>query len=296
MLLEIAAGDAYGACFEGTGTLDHIREHNNLEYNNVLPSLVKMGCYTDDTQMTLAIAENILDDGEWDRESLANKFVECFHRDQRRGYTSAFLILLMNSPNGKELLSRIGGDSSKSGAAMRAGPIGLYPDLREVEKKAILQAHVTHRSMIGEASSQYAAFMVHYFAYDLGPKNQLCEWLEGFYGPVVHSKEDFFFKSGEIRVWFPELNKPVPCDGWACVEAALYAIENSNTLSEVLKTAVSYGGDTDTVATIAMAAACWSKELKQDLPPNLISGLEDGKYGRQYIQDLDTRLRAKFNL
>jgi len=299
MLVELAVGDAYGACFEGMDTEIILKEHNNLEYHNLLPALVKSGCYTDDTQMTLAIAEAVLEDGPWTKEALADRFVKCFHRDERRGYTSAFLIFLMNSQTGKELLSRIDGRSTKSGAAMRAGPIGLYKNLKEVIEKSKIQAEVTHDSILGRASALCAAAMVHYFVYDLGPKAELCDWLKKeFFGDMLHNPKSFRVPdSQEIRsCWRPDQDRPVRCDGWECVEAALYAIETQNTLGDVLKTAVGYGGDTDTVATIAMAAASWSKEIKQNLPAHLMRNLEQGRYGLPYLAELDYKLRQKFNL
>lgn len=299
MLVEIGVGDAYGACFEGMGTELILEEHNNLEYHNLLPALVKSGCYTDDTQMTLAIAEAVLEDGPWTKEGLADRFVQCFHRDERRGYTTAFLIFLMNSKDGRELLTRIDGKSNKSGAAMRAGPIGLYKNIDEVIEKSRIQAEVTHNSILGKASALCASAMVHYFAYDLGPKAELCAWLKDkFFGDMLHNPKQFRVPdSQEIRkCWCPEDKKVVRCDGWECVEAALYAIEREDTLGGVLKTAVGYGGDTDTVATIAMAAASMSKEIKKNLPPHLMRNLEQGRYGLPYLAELDMKLMRKFGL
>ncbi len=51
-----------------------------------------------------------------------------------------------------------------------------------------------------------------------------------------------------------------------------------------------FGGDVDTVATIAMAAASCSDEYEKDIPNALIAGLENGRYGRNYIEKLDVGL------
>ena len=98
MLVELACADAFGACFEGLDK-ELIEKHNELKYLTLrdLPSLVPAGSYTDDTQMTIAIAEEMLG-SEWTTIGLANRFVDCFQRDQRRGYTTAFLLILMNCP------------------------------------------------------------------------------------------------------------------------------------------------------------------------------------------------------
>lgn len=49
------------------------------------------------------------------------------------------------------------------------------------------------------------------------------------------------------------------------------------------------GGDVDQVAAIALAAS-WSWEIESDLPAVLISGLENGVYGREYLVELDRKL------
>jgi hypothetical protein len=61
-------------------------------------------------------------------------------------------------------------------------------------------------------------------------------------------------------------------------------------MTEVLKRSIAFTGDVDTVATIALAAASHCNEVKKDLAPALIEGLENGPFGRDYIIDLDRQL------
>ncbi len=97
MMFEIGVADAYGACFEGADR-GFVNRNNDLHYEthprklrkrpeDYNPSLVPKGGYTDDTQMSIAVAEAVLEDGPWEEESLADRFVEAFRRDPRRGYT-----------------------------------------------------------------------------------------------------------------------------------------------------------------------------------------------------------------
>ena len=67
MLLEIAVADSYGCCFEWTDSWI-IKNKNKLKYITLEenPSLIKPGNYTDDTQMTLAMAEFMLSGEKWD--------------------------------------------------------------------------------------------------------------------------------------------------------------------------------------------------------------------------------------
>lgn len=282
MLLEIAVADAFGCCFEWTDKwiiqkyLKELR-YITLEEN---PSLIKPGNYTDDTQMTLAVAEFMLENKEvwWDHYGLANKFVECFHRDPRRGYAPGFYLFLLNHKNGTDFVNDIKPNSNRSGAAMRASPLGLIHDLEELKTYSEIQSSLTHNTEEGRDSALCAALMVHYFKFNLGDKKDLVKWLGQF-----------------VNIDFKILEKHkehIPVEGWPCVMAAIDVILRSNSLSEVLINSVKFAGDTDTICTIAMGPASLCKEINQNLPQNLIDGLENGKYGRDYIIDLDKRLMA----
>jgi ADP-ribosyl-[dinitrogen reductase] hydrolase len=306
MMLEIGVGDAYGGGFEATDK-KWVDGNNDLQYVNhprklrknpesYNPSLVQPGHYTDDTQMAIAVAEAMLDDEEpWTRESLADRFLSVFQRDERRGYTTYFLNVLLNSRDGIEMLSKIGGTSTKSGAAMRSGPLGLLPNFREIVDKAHKQAAVTHNSWLGKNSAVGAALMVHYFYYNLGPKDEMCGWLKDqYFGDTIHTPEPFAVDDEVVDCWCPDSGRKVRVDAWDCLEAAIYAIEMHDSMSDILKQCIAFTGDVDTVAAIAMGPASLSKDIKQDIPQHLIDDLENRKYGRDYLLLLDRKLFEKY--
>lgn len=306
MLLEMAVGDAYGAKFESIMELDLIQRNNDFSYGwqiteDFQPSLMPPGHYTDDTQMALAISEAMLNPEEsWSDESLAEWFVEVFHRNPRRGYTTFFLNVLMNSEDGKELLSRINAKSTKSGAAMRSAPLGLYEKRGEVIAKAKTQAAVTHNTWQGRESAIAVALSSWYFYHQHGPREDLVKFLnETRFGGRIHSEDPFDVEdNGEVvdRVipWSPKVERPVRAEGWDCVDAALYAILSSNNLKDILHTAVGYGGDTDTVACIAMGIASVANDIEQNLPNELFEGLENRQFGHNYLIFVDQKLATKF--
>src|SRR5689334_12558132 len=149
MLLELAIGDAYGAGFEYVNR-QLIRQFNTLEHYVKHPRhSTRAGEYTDDTQMSLAIAEAIVAQEEWTSENLAERFVNVFKRDPREGYAGSFQAFLRHIPDGKAFLNEIIPTSDKSGAAMRAVPIGIFPTVEEVKAKAQLQAAITHNTPDG---------------------------------------------------------------------------------------------------------------------------------------------------
>src|ERR1700722_7553285 len=104
MLVEIAIGDAYGAGFEYAPD-KLVRERNNLSSYIQHPRHgIKPGYYTDDTQMSIAIAEAIVSGERWSPTMLARWFVHSFKRDPREGYASGFYSFLQEVRDEHEFL------------------------------------------------------------------------------------------------------------------------------------------------------------------------------------------------
>ncbi|MBB4910038.1 ADP-ribosylglycohydrolase family protein [Actinophytocola algeriensis] len=150
MLVELAVGDAYGAAFE-YAPAPVVAEHNDVtDYcRHPTHAGIAPGDYTDDTQMTLALAELLVEGAEWTPLTVASKFVEVFQRDPRVGYASRFQGFLQVTRTGPDFLAGIRPDSDKSGAAMRVSPVGLLPTVDLVREYAAAQARVTHDTRAG---------------------------------------------------------------------------------------------------------------------------------------------------
>lgn len=276
MLLEIAIGDAYGAGFEYADR-DMVRNSNNLEgYIKHPRHKLIPGSYTDDTQMSLAVAEALLSGEDWTPLLLANKFVEAFKRDKRQGYAGRFYEFLLKVQDGKQFLAEIRPESEKSGAAMRAAPIGVVSSLKEVIQMTTLQAKLTHNTPLGIAAAIASALMSHYFIYNLGPKAELGKFLDQHVPDYKGWAQPYQGKVGSLGV--------------KSAHAAATAVIQNDALSEVLRACINFTGDVDTVAAIAMGAASCSTEISKDLPEHLVYALENGKYGKDYILSLDEKL------
>ncbi|HAX88971.1 MAG TPA: ADP-ribosylglycohydrolase [Cyanobacteria bacterium UBA11370] len=277
MLLELAIGDAYGAGFEYADS-EFVKSYNDLSRYVQHPRYqIRPGCYTDDTQMSLAIAETLVDQEPWTREVLAEKFVTTFKRDQREGYARRFYQFLLNVQDGSQFLAEINWTSDKSGASMRAAPIGILPTVEKVIEFTSIQAAITHNSPDGINAAVAAALMSHYFIYKLGAKQDLGKFLDTHVPGYLWSQP----WSGEVK-----------SKGWMSVRAAITAVEYNTSMSELLKYCIAYTGDVDTVAAIALAAGSCSEQISQDLPNHLIEGLENNSYGRDYIIELDRKLMS----
>ena len=285
MLVETAIGDGYGVGFEYA---DENLQFNTLERYVQHPThlLLKPGMYSDDTQMSIAIAEAIVEGLPWTKEALAQKFVDVFRRDQRDGYSRKFQKFLEEVKSGPEFLAKMDPSSDKSGGAMRAGPCGIFKDIKEVEFRAGMQASITHNTPDGIAAAQAAALMTHYFLYDRGLHTDVGSFVKRW------MRDTSFRSAPDWRDWDAPWTGKVKAQGWMSVRAAITAIQAHDSLSEILKAAVAFSGDVDTVGAIAMSAASCAKDIKQDLPDVLRYGLEHSKYGLQFLTDLDAKLMA----
>lgn len=272
MMLELTIGDAYGAVFE------YASDSFVAAYNDPKAYVPRggdpTGRYTDDTQMSLAIAEALISREVWSPRMLAEHFVMAFKRDQRRGYAGKFYKFLKDVNNADEFLTRINGKSDKSGASMRACPIGILPTIGEVLKKSRIQASLTHDTTDGMNAAMATSLLAHYFLYKRGPKDE-CGIFINDYVPGQWATP-----------WIGDVGEK----GWHSVRAAITAIVQSKTMTELLQKCIAFTGDVDTVATIAMGAAAHSDEIEQNIPPALIDGLENESFGRDYIIDIDRQL------
>lgn len=279
MLTEIAIADAYGAGFEFCNE-DKIISQNNLDLYSKHELYDILGKYTDDTQMSIAIVEFILSGQEWNKENIASKFIECFKRDVRLGYSEGFFNLLSKVESSKDLLELIIPTSERNGAAMRSVPIGLLKNKEDVIALAKLQAQVTHDSPIGIQSSCAVALAAHFGTHQKGSISDL----------------ESFLESEQYGNWDYNWKDRVSLNAYDTVSAALTCLLKHSSLSELLKSCINLGGDTDSVAAIAVGLATCFREYKKDLPIQLYNNLNEDKYGISFLLDLESKFLKKCNL
>lgn len=283
MLVEIAIFDSYGAGFEFAKPKRLAQLKNDLStyYPHNLPGHLPPGSYTDDTQMSIAITEHILENYPWTKESLAERFVATYKRDTRNGYSRKFQEILDTVKNGSQLLETIIPNSDRCGAAMRSCPIGVCPYEFEIIKRAKIQAKITHNTPEGITSSVAIALAAHYCLYNKGPKSGLIDFLRS-QEPTAHlfeNNNDLWPKAARVT------SEAIPC-----VKAAISAVIRNNSLSDCLKECIDYTGDVDSVAAMAGGILSCSKEVIRDLPCHLYDKLENGKYGLEYLENKDAEL------
>lgn len=280
MLINIAKGDAYGVGFEFVRYSDIKRYHRMTNYRkSPLMKDKNAGCYSDDTQQSMAIAELMLEDKVWDAESIANKFVAVFKRDERQAYTKGFYRILCESSSGNELLNRINGDSENNGSVMRSVPLGLYGSVDLVLGRAELQAQVTHNTKDGINGSKVVALAAYLLRSGVEKAN-LIQNLEEELNLTLNCKE--------IR--------RCSMNAFDTAECALALILNSSSLKEVIDKGTQTGGDVDSVLSVACGLGSMCREINDDLDGFFEDDLESGEYGKEYLRELDRKLKLKFNI
>lgn len=280
MLLELAIADGYGVSFE------YIDEKVVKEFNkgfsyrqHPIHKDLKPGDYSDDTQMSLAVAEYIVDNSsKQDMKLFAEYVFNAFKRNPIKGYSKGFQTVLETVQSSKELLETLEGrnTSDKNGGAMRAVPCGVFKDKQTVKDFAAFQASLTHGGR-GIIAAQATALASHYFRYDLG---ELCS-LGDFLNEELNLNETWEW-SGKVKS---------PTDlGMITVKAALFAVVCTDSLHDCLIQSVDYTGDVDTVAAIALGVASQSRFHKNNLADSLLYNLRNDSYGIEYLKELDKKL------
>lgn len=274
MLIHGAIGDAYGAPFEFADRKFISQNNSGKNYHRKFRTGRICNRYTDDTQMAIALAELMIENQEWTPLNVANKFVECFKRDVRGGYARRFFGLLQEVNSGQELLNKIIPKSERNGAVMRVYPLGLFRTEKEILEKAKIQAEVTHKTEKAVLGAQAIALASHFFFYKKGMPNQLLEYLSGF----------------QNYQWQGNWNSKVNIDAIETTEAVLTVLINGKNLKDMLIESVNFGGDTDTVASLVLAIGSLSTDYETNLPSAFYEELENGKFGRDFIKSLDSKL------
>ncbi len=284
MLISLAIGDAYGAGREFI-PVSEARKKNDLLYRQHPKwKELKPGQYTDDTQMTLALAEFMLDQKEQKVAAtslnLARYFLKTFKREDppRTGYAKGFFNVLLNARDETDLIGTLLPHSFKNGGAMRAAPCGLLGTEQEAIDAAMWQASLTHATYEGMMAAAGTALLVWACRHGV-PREHLSRYMIRFLPGYP---------------WFAPWIDPVGTQGMDAPHAALMAIQRYDNMRDILLHCIDYTGDTDTVATIAMAAASLHPDIEQNLPEHLFDDLEDGYYGRTHLQMINSKLMAAY--
>ena len=235
LLYGAIIGDISGSCYEG-----YTRAIKTKDFKFIRRS----GHITDDTVMTVAVADALLTCEGLDEISIKNAVVESMQswgrKYQNAGYGRRFTNWLM-SDNPQPY------KSFGNGAAMRVSAVNLfgilYGDLDLVRNVARWTAEVTHNHPEGIKSAEAVASAI-FLAQNKVSKSEIKSYVEKNFG------YDLSRTLNEIRPNYhheTSAQKSVP-------EAIISFLEAEN-FEDAVRNAVSLGGDADTLAAIAGSIA-----------------------------------------
>ena len=201
--------------------------------------------FTDDSVMTIAVAEALLDaraQGAWnDEETVKKLLADSMRRWGSRypdaGYGGRFRVWLRDRRMGPY-------GSYGNGSAMRVSAAGwLYDSLETTRKIARWTAEVTHNHPEGVKGAEATASAI-FMARNGASKEEIRDYIVREFGYDLSRTCD------EIR---PGYHHVESCQ--ETVPEAITAFLEGNDFEDVIRTAVSLGGDCDTLTCIAGSIA-----------------------------------------
>ena len=239
-------GDLVGSSYEG----DNVKTKD-------FPLLTRFSRLTDDSIMTLAVADIIQNNMQLSPKDIVYKLKEWARAYNDRGYGEYFYEWAMSDDEKPY-------ESMGNGAAMRISPVGWYAKTKEeVKEWSRSITEVTHNHKEAIKAAEVVAMCI-------------------FYARKGYSKS--FIKSYVSKYYDVDLDYEDLVDDYefdcTCPESvpqAIYCFLISNSFIDCLRTAVSIGGDSDTIASIACAIAeAYYKHINPKLIKAMYENIPDG--------------------
>jgi len=244
---------------------------------------------SDDTQLTLATCEAVIEAGGFDADGLARTFLRWFRERRLSGLGSSTLKALRDLDAGAHwaLAGARGEHAAGNGGAMRIAPLALLPRVdRTAARDAVRITHHSDEAYLGAWAvvatlrgpwPATAALLVRQAAAEL-PDCRVRDQMEAVAAldsevPIVRVAE----VSGTSG-WVVETVPLALWAGWVMAERSFPA---------TLDALVEIGGDTDTIASIAGQVA-GARVGRGGLPPDLLSLLPE----RETIEAIGRRFCA----
>ena len=277
-LLNFAIGDAYGSGFEFINKpfpfLNNLEEfYKNPNSKKDGSVFTPAGWFTDDTEMTLAIAETIIENDINDitPDIFIHKFLELFHTEKRPGYASGFYNFLLTVKDVNDFKSRIISTSDRNGAMMRSSPLGFIKDINPLLALTEMQASITHNTFSSIISAKIISLLYHYTIYNLGKKVDCISFIKEnlyknyeFRSDIHPDIQDEYFNKIE------PLSGKISLNGFKASLNILDLFLSHNNEKDLLLDVIDRTGDTDTGASLALGLATLSSEYEHNLPNDFI--------------------------
>ena len=236
-------------------TVGSVYEFNNIKTID-FPLFGLRNNYTDDSIMTMAVANWLLTDPQHGMDTLETSFLSFAKKYPcpMGGYGGGFYRWLFE-PETFENGKRRPYNSFGNGAAMRCSANGwMFDTLEETERVAGLSAAITHNHPEGIKGAQSTAAAI-FMARKGKSKEEIKNYISTKYGYNLNHTCD------EIRSVY---DWDASCQG--TVPEAMVAFLDSTDFESAIRLAVSLGGDSDTLACITGGIA---EAFYKTIPDNI---------------------------
>ena len=245
-IIGAIAGDVIGSAYEFHPTRDY-------GFDLFTPKTT----FTDDTVLTMANAQWLLEDESHSPETLVKIMLDMCRRYPGRGYGGRFAHWIIDSD--PQPYSSFG-----NGSAMRVSPVGYYAkSLDEALELAKISAEVTHNHPEGIKGAQATAAAI-FLARQGKTKNEISTYVHDTFN------YDLSRTLEEIR---PDYTFDETCQ--RTVPEAITCFMEGKDYEDVVRLAVTLAADADTLAAIAGSIASAAMEVPNEIAQRVISLLSE---------------------
>lgn len=255
-------------------------------------SKLSPGSFTDDTQMSLLLAESLIENKGYNPDDMSKRYVDWIYGGKARGYGRTTQAAICNLKNGIHW-SKSGIEGSfGNGTAMRAAPLGVFfarRNFNDMFHAVKIDSNMTHRSVEAEAGALTIAITT--FLTARGQIGEIPAFLS-VHLPKSNVKEKVMLaydlspmKEISSSIVLEKLG--TGCDVRQTVPSAMFIYWRFNNFEKAIVAAIRAGKDTDTLASITGAMMGANIKLG-NIPIKWIRNVESSFK----LMDLDKKLYA----
>ncbi len=227
-ILGAICGDVIGSLYEGKAL--RTKDYNFEMFSPFMH-------YTDDTVLTVAVAQWLLEDSSLSHEKLIDTYVSFVRTYPHAKFSSTFKKWIISDDHAPYY-------AKTNGSAMRVSAVGYaFETMEETLKVAKITAEVSHNHPEGIVGAQATAAAV-FMARKGYLKEEIRQYIERKFGYNLHRKYEDIKSAYICHV---SCSKSVP--------ESIICFLDSVDYEDCIRMAISMGGDADTMAAIGGAIA-----------------------------------------
>lgn len=295
-LIGLAVGDALGAPLEfwpREKVVEYVKK-NGLEMIQFKRggSICNVGFYTDDTSMTICLAESLLEKG-FDLEHQYTLFKKWFldgyatpEGKQSYGIGQQTLRALMSGKGFRYGVDKENYNAGGNGTIMRIAPIALkyHNNFKEIKEKSLSASYLTHNNLVASWACVVLNTLISLSIENKEKKEAMDTTLKMY--EKEFPKEILRLMEHDYQNW-DEYSYPISGYSVDTLRIALWAWLTSDSFEESIRKAILLGNDTDTFAAVTGSLAGAYYGLS-----GIPSRWADNLARNSYIKDLARKLNT----